>query len=89
MIIISYDIADNKTRSRFSKMLKANGAIRLQLSVYEVTNAKRIMDNIVVKIESFSKNFTYGDSVVIFEVDSNKLIKYGSAIHRDRPIVYF
>ena len=75
MIIISYDIADDM--------------IRLQLSVYEVMNTKRIVDNIVAKIEAYSKHFTQDDSVVIFEVDSDKIAKYGNAIHRDKPIVYF
>ena len=89
MIIISYDIADDKMRTHFSKMLKGNGAIRLQLSVYEVMNTKRIVDNIVAKIEAYSKHFTQDDSVVIFEVDSDKIAKYGNAIHRDKPIVYF
>lgn len=37
MIIISYDISDDKMRTNFSKMLKKNGAIRLQFSVYEET----------------------------------------------------
>lgn len=76
-------------RSNFSKMLKENGAVRLQYSVYEVRNTKRIMDNLVAKIETYSKHFTADDSVVIFDVDMNKMSKYGNAIHRDKPIVYF
>ena len=35
MIIVSYDIKDDKIRTKFAKMLCANGAIRLQFSVYE------------------------------------------------------
>ena len=89
MIIVSYDITDDKMRTRFAKMLRSNGAIRLQFSVYEVINTKRIMDNLQAKIQAYSKHFTADDSVVIFEVDSDKLIKYGNAIHRDQPIVYF
>lgn len=89
MIIISYDIADNKMRTNFSKMLMGNGAIRLQYSVYEVQNTKRVMDNLVAKIEAYSKHFTAADSVVIFDVASDKVSKYGNAIHRDNPVVYF
>ncbi len=89
MIIISYDISDNKMRTNFSKMLIKHGAIRLQFSVYEVVNTNRIMDNLVVKIEAYSKHFTFDDSVIIFDVNSDKLTKYGNAIHRDQPIVYF
>lgn len=89
MIIVSYDISDNKMRANFSKMLIKQGAIRLQFSVYEVVNTNRIMDNLVAKIEAYSKHFTFDDSVIIFDVNSDKLTKYGNAIHRDQPIVYF
>ena len=90
MLIISYDIANDKLRSRFAKMLTKNGAIRLQLSVYEVNNTTRIINNIVVKIEDvFSKHFTGADSVVIFDIGNTKVLKFGNAIHRDEDIVYF
>lgn len=89
MVIVSYDISNDKMRTNFSNMLKKHGAIRLQFSVYEVANTKRIVDNLVAKIEAYSKHFTFDDSVIIFDVDSDKLTKYGNAIHRDKPIVYF
>lgn len=89
MVIVSYDISDDKMCTNFSKMLKKHGAIRLQLSVYEVVNTKRIMDNLVAKIEAYSKHFTFDDSVIIFDVNSDKLTKYGNAIHRDQSVVYF
>ena len=89
MKIVSYDISDNKMRTRFSKMLTKYGAIKLQYSVYEVVNTKRIMDNLLLKIEAFSKHFDMDDSVIVFDVDADKLIKYGNAIHRDQPVIYF
>lgn len=76
-------------RTNFSKMLKKHGAIRLQLSVYEMVNTKRVMDNLVAKIEAYARHFTNDDSVIIFDVNSDKLSKYGNAIHRDQPVVYF
>ena len=89
MLVISYDISDDKLRTRFSKMLTKNGAIRLQYSVYEVNNTKRVLDNILIKIETvFSKKFTPSDSVIIFDVERDQLIKYGNAIHRDTDVVY-
>ena len=89
MIIVSYDICDDKLRGRFAKMLSKNGAIRLQYSVYEVNNTSRVIDNIRTQIEQkYSKLFTGADSVVIFEVGSNKITKFGNAIHRDTDIVY-
>ncbi len=90
MLIISYDIKNDKLRSRFSKMLTKNGAIRLQMSVYEVNNTKRILDNISLKIETvFSPLFDGGDSVVIFNVSNTNIVKYGNAIHRDKDVVFF
>lgn len=89
MLIISYDISDDKLRNRFSKMLTKNGAIRLQYSVYEVNNTNRLLDNLILKIEEqFSKKFEGCDSVIIFDVATVKLKKYGNAIHRDVDVVY-
>lgn len=88
MIIISYDISDDKKRTRFTRMLIKNGAIRLQYSVYEVINTQRVMDNLMVKIERYAKHFYPEDSVIIFEVHSERLTKYGSAVHRDKDIVF-
>lgn len=90
MLVISYDISDDRLRTKFSKMLTKYGAVRLQYSVYEVNNTDRIIDNLIVMIEeTFAKRFDGGDSVIIFDVSSVKLKKYGNAIHRDKDIVYF
>ena len=78
MIIVSYDITDDKMRTNFSKMLKKNGAIRLQFSVYEISNTKRIVDNLIAKIEAYTKHFTADDSVILFDVDTDKLTKYSN-----------
>lgn len=88
MLIISYDIKNDKLRTRFSKMLTRNGAIRLQFSVYEVNNTNRQLENIKLEIEQFSKLFSGADSVVVFDVNEIKLTKYGNAIHRDTDIVF-
>jgi CRISPR-associated protein Cas2 len=86
---IDNKVASTKLRTKFSKMLQKQGAIRVQNSVYEVENTKRIVDNIKMQIEVFRKQFCLDDSVIIFDVVKDKLIKYGNAIHRDEPIVYF
>ncbi|MCQ2059111.1 MAG: CRISPR-associated endonuclease Cas2 [Bacteroidaceae bacterium] len=71
-------------------MLAKYGAIRLQFSVYEVNNTNRVIDNMLIAIEDmFSKKFSGADSVIIFDVASVKLKKYGNAIHRDVDVVYF
>lgn len=90
MLVISYDISDDRLRTKFSKMLTKHGAIKLQYSVYEVNNTDRILNNLLVMIEDmFAKKFDGGDSVIIFDVSAVKLKKYGNAIHRDTDIVYF
>lgn len=90
MLVISYDISDDRLRTKFSKMLTKYGAVRLQYSVYEVNNTDRIINNLIVIIEeTFAKKFDGGDSVIIFDVSGIKLKKYGNAIHRDKDIVYF
>lgn len=89
MLVVSYDITDDRVRARFAKMLTKNGAIRLQYSVYEMSNTKRIVDLLRIKIEQFSKDFTMSDSVIIFDADDDKMTKYGHAIHRDQDVVFF
>jgi len=90
MLIISYDISDNKLRAKFSKSLEKQGAIRLQYSVYEVNNTRRVKDNLKVRIENYyAQKFTGGDSILIFEIDENKVVKYGNAIHRDQDMLFF
>lgn len=90
MIIISYDIRDDKLRSKFSKFLMKNGGIRLQFSLYEFNNSSRILNNVREKIAVvFSKKFSPDDSVCIFSVANDKVEKYGNAIHRDKDLLVF
>lgn len=90
MLVVSYDISDNKVRTRFSKMLEKHGGVRLQYSVFEINNTKRVQDILKIKINSvFSKKFGGGDSVFIFETDEKKAMKFGNALHRDQEILFF
>lgn len=90
MLVVSYDISNDKLRTKFAKTLKKQGGIRLQYSVYEVNNSKRVLDNLKVRIEIYyAKYFDGGDSVFIFETDEKKAIKYGNALHRDQNMLFF
>ena len=51
MVIVSYDISDDKLRTKFSKYLSKFGH-RLQYSVFEIDNSNRILDNIVTDIKN-------------------------------------
>lgn len=89
MLIVSYDIEDDKLRSRFSRQLTKSGAVRLQYSVYEINNTKRVIDNLKLMVEKdFAPKFGGGDSVVIFDIGKAEIVKYGNAIHRDQDVVF-
>ena len=58
MIVVSYDISDDKLRTRFSKYLSKFGH-RLQYSVFEIDNSPRIIDNIITDIKNKFENTLY------------------------------
>lgn len=80
MIVVSYDISDDKLRTRFSKYLSKFGH-RLQYSVFEIDNSPRIIDNIITNIKNkFEKKFTQQDSVIIFKMSSScEIFRFGYA----------
>ncbi|MBM4065513.1 MAG: CRISPR-associated endonuclease Cas2 [Planctomycetes bacterium] len=80
MLIISYDIADDKLRTRFSKFLSKFGG-RLQYSVFEIRNSERVLENITTQITHyFEKRFSQNDSVMIFDLSKQcKITRYGYA----------
>ena len=80
MRVVSYDISDDKLRTKFSKYLSKFGH-RLQYSVFEIDNSKRIVDNIVTDIKNrFEKCFTQQDSVIIFKLSSScEVLRFGYA----------
>ncbi|MDY5968818.1 MAG: CRISPR-associated endonuclease Cas2 [Bacteroidales bacterium] len=90
MLIVSYDIENDKLRGRFSRQLTKSGAIRLQYSVYEINNTKRLIENLKLMVEKdFAPKFGGGDSVIFFDIGTAEVIKYGNSIHRDQDIVFF
>ena len=88
MIIISYDIKDNKLRTKFSKFIKKYGD-RMQYSVFEITNSKRLLGNIMSEISNnFEKKFDQRDSVIIIETSENcKITKWGYAKNDESDII--
>lgn len=92
MLIVSYDFANDKTRSKFSKFLKKYGW-RMQYSVFVVRNSPRVLRNILAEIDKkYQKLFKENDSIVIFpvcETCKGKVIRYGNARHEMEDVVYF
>ena len=71
MIVVSYDMSDDKLRTKFSKYLSKFGH-RLQYSVFEIDNSTRILNNITSDLKNrFEKSFTQSDSVIIFKMSSS------------------
>ena len=90
MLIVTYDISDDKTRTKFSKFLEKFGR-RLQMSVFEISNSERILRLIVCEIENdFSKKFVMTDSVLIFPVCKTcdaKVLRYGRPVQEESDLV--
>lgn len=88
VIIVAYDISDNKVRSQFSKFLEKYG-VRVQFSVFEIKNSKRVMDIVINTIDSkFKKKFEKGDSIYIFKANHSESIRYGSASLLDNDLIF-
>ena len=68
MLLVIYDIEDDKLRTDLAKYLKQFGR-RLQYSVYEIQNSKRILTNIRLELKhNFEKKFSQSDSVIIINI---------------------
>lgn len=88
MVIISYDISDNKKRAKFNKYIRKFGHM-LQYSVYEIDNSEKILNNIIADINNkFIKMFDETDSVYIFKMSQScKTLKFGYARHEDETLL--
>ena len=88
MIIISYDISNDKKRVKFNKYIRKFGHM-LQYSVYEIDNSNKILNNIIADINNrFIKTFDETDSVYVFKMsDSCQTLKFGYARHEDDDLL--
>lgn len=87
MLLISYDISNDKVRTKFSKYLSKFG-FRLQYSVFEINNSDTVLRNITKEIENnYSKFFTESDSIIIFSLSETcKKTCYGYAKNEDKEL---
>ncbi|GMO22508.1 MAG: hypothetical protein Ta2B_01560 [Termitinemataceae bacterium] len=88
MLIVCYDISDDKIRTNFADFLLRFG-YRLQYSVFEIRNSERILKNIKTEIENtYAAHFTETDSIIIFDLSETcKKICYGYAKHNDEDFI--
>ena len=87
MLLVSYDIANDKVRTKFSKYLSKFG-FRLQYSVFEISNSETVLKNIQAEIENvYMKAFTEEDSVIIFDLSATcKKTCYGYAKNEETDV---
>lgn len=91
MLLVTYDIQNDKLRTQFSKFLKQYGW-RVQYSVFELKSSERILNLVLAEIEGkFLKKFSQADSVLIFPIsqaDEKKTIQYGYAANKDDAVIF-
>lgn len=88
VIIVAYDISNNKIRTCFSKFLEKYG-VRVQFSVFEIENSQRILDIVTTQVENkYKKMFEPGDSIYLFVADKKTIKSYGSASLLDNDLIF-
>ncbi|PIN99796.1 CRISPR-associated endonuclease Cas2 [archaeon CG10_big_fil_rev_8_21_14_0_10_43_11] len=90
MMILTYDIQEDHLRTEFSKFILSYGR-RLQYSVYEIRNSKRILDIVQEEIKNrFEKRFSQGDSVLIFKITAeNQILRFGYAKNEETDLIMY
>jgi CRISPR-associated protein Cas2 len=90
MLLIIYDIEDDKLRTDLAKYIKQFGR-RIQYSVYEIQNSPRILNNIRIELKhNFEKKFSQSDSVMIINIPDNSIIdRFGYAKNEESDILIF
>lgn len=63
MVLVSYDISDDKLRTKFARDLSKYG-FRLQYSLFQINNSEHLLDNFINILENkYSSKFSQSDSV--------------------------
>ena len=90
MLLVIYDIENDKLRTRFSTFLKQFGR-RLQYSVFEIQNSPRVLENIRVELKHhYEKKFSQSDSVMIINVPDDSIIdRFGYAKNEESDLLIF
>lgn len=88
MILVSYDISDDRLRTKFSKYLSKHG-FRLQYSIFQIKNSKRILDIVSSDIKNnFEKQFGQTDSIMVFRLSEQcHITRYGYAKNDDDDLI--
>jgi len=90
MLLVVYDISNDKLRTQFSKFLKKFGR-RLQYSVFEIKNSPRIISNIETEVTTnYENRFGQGDSVLVFNIpDKANIMRFGYPVNEETDLLLF
>lgn len=92
MLFVTYDISNDKQRTKFSKFLQKFGR-RVQYSVFELKNSHRILQNVMTEVSyKHQPKFSNVDSVLIMNLCAGckkKMVRYGSPLNEEKPVVHF
>ena len=88
MVVVSYDISNDKLRTEFAKYLSRFGH-RLQYSVFEIDNSEKIVNNIINDLKNkYEKSFSQEDSVIIFKLSSScEVLRFGYAKNDEKDFI--
>ena len=88
MVVVSYDISNDKLRTKFAKYLSRFGH-RLQYSVFGIDNSEKIVNNIVNDLKNkYEKSFSQEDSVIIFKLSSScEVLRFGYAKNDEKDFI--
>ena len=88
MVVVSYDISNDKLRTKFAKYLSRFGH-RLQYSVFEIDNSEKIVNNIRNDLKNkYEKSFSQEDSVIIFKLSSScEVLRFGYAKNDEKDFI--
>ena len=82
MLLISYDISDDKLRTKFSKYLSKFG-FRLQYSLFEIKNSDTVLQNIETEIKN---NYEKHSIIIIKLSETCKKTCYGYAKNEEKEV---
>lgn len=87
-LLVAYDIADDKLRTKFSKFLLKFGR-RIQYSLFELKNSERILNLVSLEIKAkYANKFRQSDSVIIFKMSSScEQINFGYAKNDETDLI--
>ena len=88
MLLVSYDISNDKVRTKFSRYLSKFG-FRLQYSMFQIQNSPRMLAIIIAEIQdTYGKLFEQTDSVLIFDMSKQcKKYSFGYAKNEDEDLI--